>query len=332
MPKVSVIVPVYNGRDYIVGCLQNVLKQTLKDIEIIFVDDGSNDDTLIMLNAYKCRHKLQNLFVVSQNNSGAGVARNTGLKIANGEFISFLDVDDSYADDMTLELLYNKANENGADICGGSLSNVEDRLPADNKRRFQTEGFVDFNDYQFDFGFQRYIYRLSFLRSNNIYFPSYRIYEDPVFLLEAMVKAQRFYAIKEDVYAYSGTHQRDLDAQKTIDYLHGLEDNLRLSAKFNYGTLHNLLFERLRSTASYYAEMNLDTADSRLYEALISVNFAIDKELLRGEGIDISEDYLIPALHTIWQACGKYFRLRKKLPFSGLIVFLKNKSWSRRKM
>lgn len=295
MPKISVIVPVYNGEKYIDACVESLYKQSLKEIEVIFIDDGSTDNTLSRLNVYR----NPDIIILSQKNAGAGVARNTGLSQANGEYVAFLDVDDKYADNNTLELLYNKAKENNAVICGGSLASVEGELPPNDKRVFQVEGFVNFEEYQFDFGFTRFIYKRELLQTHNIRFPNYRIYEDPVFLLKAMIQARRFYAVTEEVYVYSGAHQKDLDVKKTIDYLHGLRDNLLLSAEFGYGKLHCILFERLKSTASYYAEKNLDTLDVVLYEAMIAVNSTIDKKLLKSEGVNVSEDYLIPALHTV---------------------------------
>ena len=308
VPKISVIIPVYNGKKYLDVCVQSLQKQSLKDIEMIFVDDGSTDCTLCKLKQYSD----SNIVVLTQKNAGAGSARNNGIIHASGEYVAFLDVDDCYASDDTLALLYNKANINHADICGGSFDCGEKPFPVHDKRVFQNEGFIDFADYQFDYGFQRFIYKRELLLNHKIRFPGYRVYEDPVFFLKAMVCAGRFYAIPQGVYTYSGSHQGDLNVNKTIDYLKGLKDNLSLSSQYRYGKLHLALYERLKSTASYSAECNLDTDDIRLFEALIAANCAVDVELLQKEGLDISEKCLIPALCTVWKASGNYFRLKKK--------------------
>ena len=89
MPKVSVIIPVYNGAEYLNSCIECLSKQSLKDIEIIFIDDGSTDNTLFLLRSW-CS---SNIVVLSQKNAGAGVARNNGLSHAKGEYVAFLDVD-----------------------------------------------------------------------------------------------------------------------------------------------------------------------------------------------------------------------------------------------
>ena len=110
--KVSVILPVYNGEKYIKKCMKSLIDQTLKEIEIICVDDGSVDGTLEALKEYE---NLDNVTVITQENAGAGAARNKGISYAKGEYLSFLDADDIFEKDM-LEVAYNKAVEDKADM------------------------------------------------------------------------------------------------------------------------------------------------------------------------------------------------------------------------
>ena len=110
--KVSVILPVYNGEKYIKKCMKSLIDQTLKEIEIICVDDGSVDGTLEALKEYE---NLDNVTVITQENAGAGAARNKGMSYAKGEYLSFLDADDIFEKDM-LEVAYNKAVEDKADM------------------------------------------------------------------------------------------------------------------------------------------------------------------------------------------------------------------------
>ena len=110
--KVSVILPVYNGEKYIKKCMESLISQTLKEIEIICVDDGSVDGTLEALKEYE---NLDNVTVITQENAGAGAARNKGISYAKGEYLSFLDADDIFEKDM-LEVAYNKAVEDKADM------------------------------------------------------------------------------------------------------------------------------------------------------------------------------------------------------------------------
>ena len=111
--KVSVIIPVYNSAQYLAKCIESMLNQTLRDIEIICVDDGSTDESLDILNSYK---KIdERVKILKQENRYAGVARNKGMKIAKGEYLFFLDSDDFSADTL-LEKVYLKGKEANADV------------------------------------------------------------------------------------------------------------------------------------------------------------------------------------------------------------------------
>ncbi len=114
MPKVSVIIPVYNVEQYLRQCLDSVVNQTLKDIEIICVNDGSEDDSLSILTEYAAKDKR--MIVLNQENRGAGAARNRGLKMAKGKYLSFLDADDFFELNMLKEA-YSRCKKENADIC-----------------------------------------------------------------------------------------------------------------------------------------------------------------------------------------------------------------------
>jgi glycosyltransferase involved in cell wall biosynthesis len=111
--KVSVIIPVYNVEKYLKKCLDSVINQTLKEIEIIIVNDGSTDSSLKICQEYEQKDKR--IHLINQKNSGLGIARNNAIKYAQGEFVCFLDSDDSL-DLVTLQTTYNKANKDKSDI------------------------------------------------------------------------------------------------------------------------------------------------------------------------------------------------------------------------
>lgn len=114
MVKVSVIVPVYNAQSHIENTVKCLLKQTLSDIEFIFVNDGSSDGSLEILNKYKERNP-EKIIVINQENKGPGGARNSGILAAKGEYIGFVDSDDFILEDM-YEVLYNKADSDDFDV------------------------------------------------------------------------------------------------------------------------------------------------------------------------------------------------------------------------
>lgn len=113
MPKVSVIVPVYNTEQYLSSCLDAVLGQSLEDIEVICVNDGSADRSIDILNEYASRDRR--ITVVDQSNRGCAGARNAGIALATGEYLYFLDSDD-FIDASTLAELYERASRHELDV------------------------------------------------------------------------------------------------------------------------------------------------------------------------------------------------------------------------
>ena len=113
MVKVSIIIPIYNVEKYIDDCLSSLVNQSLKDIEIIAVDDGSTDSSGKILDKYAKKHT--NIIAIHQPNQGISASRNRGLDIARGEYIGFIDSDD-FADTTMFEKMYSCAKDNNLDI------------------------------------------------------------------------------------------------------------------------------------------------------------------------------------------------------------------------
>ena len=140
MSKVSVIIPVYNVEKYLRECLNSVVNQTLKDIEIICVNDGSTDNSLAILQEYAKNDKR--IVLINQENKNAGAARNTGLAHATGEYLSFLDSDDFFELNM-LEEMYNSAKENSLDIviCDYDKYNTVEKIYKAPKKTLTTDSW-----------------------------------------------------------------------------------------------------------------------------------------------------------------------------------------------
>ena len=112
-PKVSVIIPIYNAEKYLCKCLDSVLRQSMRDIEVICVDDGSTDLSKDILQRYA---KFDSrIIIIEQENQFAGIARNRGMEVARGEYLIFLDADDFFHPDM-LECAYTKGEKYRADV------------------------------------------------------------------------------------------------------------------------------------------------------------------------------------------------------------------------
>ena len=209
--KVTVIIPVYNAEKYLDECLKSVLSQSLSAIEVICVDDGSADDSRAILYSYAV--KDSRLRVCVQKNAGAASARNIGIAEAQGQYIAFMDADDFYPSRDVLEKLYTAAEVNGALVCGGCFSSLEDgkiitEYPPDLFGYvFRKSGFMRFADYQFDYGFHRFLYRTDFLREKKLFFPDYARFQDPPFLAQTLSAAETFYALKDVTYVYRVGHK-----------------------------------------------------------------------------------------------------------------------------
>ena len=120
VPKISVIIPVYNGEKYIQRCFNSINNQTFKELEIIFVNDGSSDNSKKILD--KINEINSNVIVYHQVNKGPGAARNKGIELANGQFITFIDVDDCINSDMYTKM-YRYIDEYNVDlvVCGQEI-------------------------------------------------------------------------------------------------------------------------------------------------------------------------------------------------------------------
>lgn len=161
-PKISVIIPIHNEVTYLSECMDSVLSQ-ISDIEVLCVDNCSSDGSAEIIKDYAKQDDRVKYF--SCSSIGAGMARNTGLDFARGEYIAFLDADDKYPNVNTLSMLYETAKCHNALVCGGSFSELHgEKLKTEfsgnfSGYNFEKAGYVWFKDYQFDYGFHRFIYK-----------------------------------------------------------------------------------------------------------------------------------------------------------------------------
>ena len=300
--KISLIIPVYNVADELEECLNSILSQTLADIEIICVNDASTDDSLKILERYALRDQRIKLHTLEEN-SGAAVARNTGLAVARGEFVAFIDADDCYPSNDVLEVLYTNAKQQNVLICGGSFSSlkngeiVTEYNGLNSLYVFQSDGLMRYQDYQFEFGYQRFIFNRDFIIKNRINFPDYRRFQDPPFFVKAMVTAGEFYAIAKIVYQYREDYKEiHWTPKKTMDLLQGVTELLEISAANNLNELHYRTYARLCNyTQLLYNALKEDAEYCIPY--LIRANRAIDIPIVRFYDKSVDETFVVPALN-----------------------------------
>ncbi len=204
MKKVSIIIPAYNCEKTLVQCLGNVVNQTLKDIEIILINDASTDGTWDII--LECERQFPEIIMAvnSDTNRGAGGARNIGLMYATGKYIGFVDSDDIIAVDM-YEKLYNEAVRGNYDIvdCGYyneekdlAMVHTSDELTGDLNAAKRNELIVS-GGYLWS-----RIFRRSLINDSKIQFREQVILEDCEYLMYMFAKAERIGNVKEVLYNY----------------------------------------------------------------------------------------------------------------------------------
>lgn len=210
--KVSVIIPVYNVEKYLRQCIESILNQTLSELELICVDDGSTDSSLEILREYE--KKDSRVKVLQQENLGAGAARNKGLKIATGKYLSFLDADDFFLPEM-LEETYNKCEALNAQICVYQVRRYNDVTKKTwfDKGSFRYEyipkkevfSYKDMPDYILD-TFQNWAWNKlishDLVKENNIQFQEILRTNDFLFVALCMTLAQRITVLEKPLVYY----------------------------------------------------------------------------------------------------------------------------------
>lgn len=200
--KVSVVMPIYNASDYLKPAIDSVLHQTLTDIELICVDDGSTDNSLSIIKGYQ--QSDERVRILTENNAGPSIARNKGLVRARGKYVIFLDADDFY-DYTLLEKLYELAETDRLDIaiCKFDIYNnrkatFEDNIKSDHGEIFTEAGVVSKNDYpdvilSCTTGYVwNKLFRREFVVEKELEFDAeLRVFEDTHFVVNALSLADR---------------------------------------------------------------------------------------------------------------------------------------------
>ena len=307
--KVSVIIPVYNSQKFIGSCLLRVLAQSLREIEIVCVADGSTDDSADIIAQTAQRDSRVKL--IRQENAGPGPARNAGIAAATGEFVTFLDADDRYSSDDYLRVLYEGAVDNGVDVSGACFYNDHaGRLEKDFSNdpdlagyTFTESGVKSYRDYQFDYGFHRFMFKRSLFESASDSaagvvdvaadanatdtvasgpFPALTFFEDPVFLVQTLHRAGRFFATNKVGYCYRCDYKvPHWTTKKTADLLEGVRRNLEFSKEQGLSLLHWYTARHYQlESAGVGLGVNPEVSVQQLADAIVAVEQQIDRGML----------------------------------------------------
>lgn len=201
MPKVSLIIPIFNTEKYLERCLKSATNQTLKDIEIILVNDGSTDNSLDIINRYL--HVDKRIKVINQSNKGQSVSRNNGILLSTSDYICFMDSDDDASLTM-LEEMYATAKKENSDIVStqykrilsDGASFIVDRAIASNRHDF------DISNPSLPASIWGQLYKKKLFIENNIFFPKGLYYEDQLISTQLYFYAEKITHLKKSYYNY----------------------------------------------------------------------------------------------------------------------------------
>jgi glycosyltransferase EpsH len=244
--KVSIIVPVYNVEKYIDQCLDSLVNQTLKDIEIIIINDGSTDNSQSIINKYVKKYP-QKIKSIIKENGGQGSARNLGLEIAKGEYIGFVDSDD-YVDLDMYEKMYSKAKKEKSDI-----------VICDMKDHFEngTEKYYDCTNYSNVFLKTPSACNKIFSRKiiNNLKFIPNIWYEDFNFTTKILLTTKKISVIHKDFYHCHCREESTMNnnnSLKNLDIITALDDIVKYSKRkkvYDKNMIEYLIFDHILITA-----------------------------------------------------------------------------------
>ncbi len=277
MPEilVSVILPVYNVEKYLGRCLEDILGQTLKELEVICIDDGSTDGSLKVLQDFARRDgRVQ---VLHQENAGAAAARNTGLTRARGEYLSFLDSDDFFEPDM-LEKAYQRAKETGSEITIFRGNRYDDTLdtyiPMDYSiKKAQLPGknpfcWRDMPDRIFTFGVGwawDKLYRRSFVIEEGLRFQELRTSNDLYFVFASLVKAEKICTMEELLVHHRIHVKGSLSVTRQKSWRCFYEAESALKAELERMGVYPQLEKGFVNWALHFCFWNLDTIQGEAY-------------------------------------------------------------------
>lgn len=219
MPDVSIIVPIYNAENYLDKCIESLLNQTKKEIEIILINDGSTDNSEKIIKSYKDKR----IKYFKNENQGIGKTRNFGIEKATGKYLMFVDSDD-YIDKNMAKLMFDKAFSNSLDmvVCDYykviNNENIEEKLPS-----FKPTTLKNSPNLLYDINLSPWnkIYKTSLIKDNNIRFVENLKYEDAPFVIEALDIANKIGKVNKclNYYVIHGNSETTVRDKRVYDIL-----------------------------------------------------------------------------------------------------------------
>lgn len=280
--KVSIIVPVYNVSLYIKRCINSIASQTYKNIEVIFIDDCGSDDSVQQVEDFLSDTEVECKLVRHEHNQGLSAARNSGLEVATGDYVFFLDSDDEITHDC-IELLVNPLKRSDYDIIVGDYISIggvtECLLLLDDGPIFGNDTILtDFLNNRWYAMVMSKLYRLDFIRDNGLRFKDGIIHEDELWSFAASLCAERMYVNKVVTYKYYVNNIGSIMTTNKISKQHynswatillEMVNCARLKGKYEDYNVFNYI-EVLKTNITCEAYRNLSKNDFREYYEILS--------------------------------------------------------------
>lgn len=328
--KLSVIVCAYNSEKFIRKCLDSLVNQTFKSLEIILVNDGSEDNTEKIMKEYQTQYQNRNIKVISQENKGTGYARNKGIDSAEGEYITFVDSDD-WVEAYAYERIYKKISKKKYDVVVFNWRRVIHDV-AQKKLRNIKEEEIDLDiygraryilkyllSYTHEYSVCNKIFRRDFLKQNNLKFPDSKnmLYEDNLFSFEWVCCARTVYAFDEPLYYYTTREGSVTDMKKAYrKMVHGFSETVETFRNYAFAkgmkeelqpilplVYYSLVFFCL-IRVKHFGHININgcVSDMRKYPHFEEYMKAMNKLSVRAKLIK----YTLPGVRDIknWQVNG----------------------------
>lgn len=287
--KVSVVIPVYNVEAYIEECVRSILKQTLEDIEIILVDDGSTDNSGIICDRYA--NENEHVRVIHKINGGLGSARNVGLENATGKYVYFIDSDDSLKTDA-LEILYKIANCDNLDVLMFSATCFSDAIGISyNANEYKRTKYLNvvksgkelflnlLDEREYYASIPLRLYRTEYLKAKDYSFPEHIIHEDEIYAYWSLIQADRAECISDRFYNRRFRAGSIMTSKRAYDSAVGyvytwkkIVDTMDELAGWSDAEINQVIsfaYLRIGIALNYYA-LRFDRGDIRRFKSQIS--------------------------------------------------------------
>jgi glycosyltransferase involved in cell wall biosynthesis len=294
--------PVYNDEEYLEESISTIVNQSLKDVELICINDGSTDRSLEILEELQDKYGF--IRIISQKNQGSGKARNAGIDLAEGEYIAFLDSDDRFIDSNALESMYDVAVLHDANMVSANLKGitVKNKLVNNNDgvERFVKEGVIKGSDYGIPYAFYKNIFKTSFIKEHNFKFPDLKRGQDPVFLSEIITKVDEIPILPIDLYGFryapTGGLSKINTFEKKWDYIKHFRETFDILCAAGF----NDIFEEYKKKLFLFINHAQNSSDRVIFNIVHNI-FLNDPDILA--------------------ECDKYFKIESYESISKKIVF-----------